>query len=161
MQSSSKVSESPTPWSPSRLIIPLGIITFCVLAFWLSTQFERVPPILKRGIQPSDFPQLVLGLMIFLSVVLIFKDDSDAPERISSRVWSTMGLLVGFVLVTEVDLFLGLGLFTLSLALLWGERRIWALALVSVIVPFAVFILFDVVFEIRFPRGLLTNIWYA
>ena len=144
----------------SRYAIPLGIIAFCAWAYWLSTQFERVPPILKRGMQPSDFPQLVIGLIIMLSVWLLFRDNSKAPERLTKMVQMTMGLLIGFVLIAEIDLFLGLGLFAASLAALWGERRVWAILLVSLVAPVAVFFLFDGIFEVRFPRGLLTNFWY-
>lgn len=144
----------------SRIVVPLGIITFCVWAFWLSTQFERVPPILKRGMQPSDFPQLVLGLIVFLAVWLLFRDRGAAPSRLSRMAQATMGLLIGFMLIAEIDLFLGLGLFALALTLLWGERRAWVLLLVGAIAPLAVFFLFDGIFEVRFPRGILTNFWY-
>lgn len=145
----------------SRYSIPLGIIAFCAWAYWLSTQFERVPPILKRGMQPEDFPQLVIGLIIMLSTWLIFRDDSKAPERLSKMVQMTMGLLVGFLLISEIDLFLGLGLFAASLTALWGDRRIWAIVLVGLVAPIIVFFLFDGVFEVRFPRGILTNLWYG
>lgn len=145
----------------SRYAVPLGIIAFCAWAYWLSTQFERVPPILKRGMQPSDFPQLVIGLIIMLSVWLLFRDKSEAPERLTKLVQMTMGLLIGFLLIAEIDLFLGLGLFAGSLAALWGERRPWAIVLVGLITPVAVFFLFDGIFEVRFPRGLLTNFWYG
>ena len=156
----------PNPSEPprraiSQIAIPLGIIAFCAWAFWLSTQFERVPPILKRGMQPSDFPQLVIGLIILLSVWLIFRDTSPAPERLAKTVQLSMALLVGFLLISEVDLFLALGLFAGSLTALWGERRIWAVLLVGLIAPLAIFFLFDGIFEVRFPRGLLTNIWYG
>lgn len=145
----------------SRYSISLGIIAFCAWAYWLSTQFERVPPILKRGMQPEDFPQLVIGLIIMLSTWLIFRDDSKAPERLSKMVQMTMGLLVGFLLISEIDLFLGLGLFAASLTALWGDRRIWAIVLVGLVAPIIVFFLFDGVFEVRFPRGILTNLWYG
>ena len=145
----------------SRYAVPAGIIVFCVWAYWLSTQFERVPPILKRGMQPEDFPQLVIGLIIMLSVYLIFRDDSKAPEPLTRMVQMTIGLLIGFLLIAEIDLFLGLGLFAVSLTALWGERRAWALVLVGIIAPVAVFVLFDGIFEVRFPRGLLTNLWYG
>ncbi len=145
----------------AQFAVPLGILVFCAWAFWLSTQFERVPPILKRGMQPSDFPQLVIGLIVLLSVWLLFKDRDEAPARLSRLVQSTIGLLIGFLLIAEIDLFLGLGLFAVSLAALWGERRVWALVLVGIIAPLAVFFLFNGIFEVRFPRGILTNLWYG
>lgn len=161
MLHSSDTSEQPSGRHISNYLIPLGIIAFCVLAYWLSTQFERVPPILKRGMQPSDFPQLIIGLIVMLSAWLIFRDESKAPERLTNVVWKTMGLLIGFLLIAGVDLFLGLGLFAASLTAVWGERRTWAIVLVGIFVPLAVFFLFDSIFEVRFPRGFLTNLWYG
>ena len=160
MQSEPEKTEA-TRRDISRIAVPLGIIAFCAWAFWLSTQFDRVPPILKRGMQPSDFPQLVIGLIVVLSVFLLFRDTSKAPERLTKMVQMTMGLLIGFVLIAEIDLFLGLGLFAASLTVLWGERRLWAILLVGIAAPIVIFFLFDGIFEVRFPRGLLTNFWYG
>ena len=39
-----------------RWLVPAAIIVFCACAWWVTTGFDRMPPILKRGIQPSDFP---------------------------------------------------------------------------------------------------------
>ncbi|AGI71418.1 hypothetical protein OA238_c12480 [Octadecabacter arcticus 238] len=158
----------------SRFIVPFGLIVFCVLTYWQTTQFDRVPPILLRGMQPADFPQLVLFLIVSLSAVLLYQawhsnppepevgaEPDDITPTMSPNVWKTMGLFIVFAVVAPVDLFLGLGVFGLCLTVLWGERRIWTLMLVAVIAPLLIFLLFDQVFEIRFPRGLLTNLWYG
>lgn len=144
----------------TRIAIPLGILASCAVAYWLSTTFERVPPILKRGMQPSDFPQLVILLIAALAVWLLFTDKSKAPQKLSLPVQVTIGLLIAFLLLSQIDLFLGLGVFAVLLAFFWGERRIPALALVAIVAPLAVFFLFDGIFDVRFPRGLLTNFWY-
>lgn len=144
-----------------RSMIPVGIIIFCLVAFWLTTQFDRVPPILKRGIQPEDFPQLVIGLIIALAAIIIFSDKSPAPQKLSPIVWKTITLIFGFVMLVEVDLFLALGIFAAALSVIWGERRIVVLGMLSIVMPLAVFFLFDFVFEIRFPKGLLTALWYG
>ena len=73
----------------------------------------------------------------------------------------TLGLLFGFLIIADVDFFLGLGLFATILSILWGERRAWAIIFVGFFVPLAVFFFFDILFEVRFPRGLLTNLWYG
>ena len=60
---------SSTPKPPGRVerwLVPALIILFCVGAFWLSTTFKKMPPILKRGMQPADFPQLLLITIILL-----------------------------------------------------------------------------------------------
>ena len=144
----------------ARLTIPAGLIIFCLAAFVLTTQFDRVPPILVRGMQPEHFPQLVLVLIIALAIAVAIIDPIVPVKRPEGMVWLSMALFGVFALVAQIDLFLGLGVFAGLLALAWGERRAWALALVAVLCPLLVFFLFDQVFEIRFPRGLLTNIWY-
>lgn len=172
----------------SRYAVPCGIIAFCLGTFWLTTQFDRVPPILLRGMQPSDFPQLVLIVIMVLAGLVMLQrapaasataaasDGSEAGESeageavtdsepdlppVSAHVWRSMGLLLVFIAVAQVDLFLGLGVFAGALTMVWGERRWWALLIVMVIAPLCVFFLFDQVFEIRFPRGLLTELWYG
>ena len=158
----------------NRFIVPLGLIIFCGLTFWQTTQFDRVPPILLRGMQPADFPQMVLLLIVSLCVGLLYQalrnvqqepttdaGADDFTRAMSFNVWKTMGLFLVFAAIAPVDLFLGLGVFALCLTALWGERRFRALVLVSLISPLFIFLLFDQVFEIRFPRGILTNIWYG
>ena len=169
----------------SRYAVPCGIIAFCLGAFYLTTQFDRVPPLLLRGMQPADFPQLVLITIIVLAVVVMIRpgprtadagwktstdDDADngheGPETVvkhapvSGHVWGSMALLLVFAAVAQIDLFLGLGVFAVSLSWLWGERRWWAFLIVMILAPLFIFFLFDQVFEVRFPRGLLTNLWY-
>ncbi|MEV8465370.1 tripartite tricarboxylate transporter permease [Fluviibacterium sp. DFM31] len=113
----------------SRSAFLLGTFAVSNWAFWLSTQFDRVPPILKRGMQPSDIPQLVIRLIIFLGIWLLFRETSLAPERLTMRVQMTTGPLIGCVLIAEIDLIPGLELFAVSLAARWGERRFWTVAL--------------------------------
>ncbi len=144
-----------------RWLVPAAIIAFCGIAWWITTGFDRMPPILKRGIQPSDFPQLIAGLIIFLTLLMMILDPVRVAERVTGRAWSSMALMGVFALVTLVDFFLALAIFAVGLALLWGERRPSILALVGLVVPVGVFFLFDLAFRIRFPRGLLTSLWYG
>ncbi len=144
-----------------RWLVTALIVAFCLAAFWVSTTFKKMPPILKRGIQPSDFPQLLLVLLIGLTVAMAWFDPIRVRERLHGTTVKTMGLFVLFPLLTMVDLFLALGVFAAGLTLVWGERRIHILAVVGIVVPVLIFFLFDQVFEIRFPRGLLTNLWYG
>lgn len=144
-----------------RWLVPVLIILFCVAAFWVSTTFKTMPPILKRGIQPSDFPQLVLGGLILLTLAMAWLDPVRVREKLQGKVVGTLLLLALFVAVTAIDLFLALGIFAASLSFFWGERRLPVLLLVGLVMPAVIFFLFDQVFEVRFPRGLLTNLWYG
>ena len=145
----------------SRWIIPGLIILFCTIAFYLTTQFDRVPEILKRGIQPSDFPQLILLLLIGLACLLPFENTQLNRPAVPPSVFISLSLMVVFVLLTHLDFFIALGCFGGMLSFSWGERRLGALLLVTLFFPTFVFFLFDLVFEVRFPRGLLTNLWYG
>ena len=153
--------EAPRRGAVTGLIAPAAILVFCAAAYWQTTTFDRVPPILKRGIQPADFPQLVILLMAGLAIWVAATERAPAPPPPPRPALLSLALLPGFVLLAHLDLFLALGAFGLCLARLWGERRLWAQATVCVAVPLCVFLLFDLVFEVRFPRGLLTNLWYG
>ncbi len=138
-----------------------AIIVFAALAIWATTTFERVPPILKRGIQPSDFPQLIAGLMIGLSVLMAVVNRDRAPDLLRHPTYLTIALLIVFVAVVQIDFFLALALFAAAMAFVWGERRPLLLGTVGLLVPVCIFLLFDLVFRIRFPHGLLTSLWYG
>ncbi len=144
-----------------RWMVPLTLIAFACVAIYISTTFKKMPPILKRGIQPSDFPQLICGLIIGLSLLMAWFDPARMQERISGKALLTIALMAGFVLLVQVDLFIALGVFAASLSALWGERRWIVLAAVGVAMPLVIFFVFDQAFQVRFPRGVLTNMWYG
>jgi len=137
------------------------IISFCGATFWISTTFDRMPPILKRGIQPADFPQLILILMLILTVAMIWLDPIIVDKRLDSKTVGSLVLFGVFGGLTFIDLFLALGAVAALLAMFWGERRWQAVVGIGLMMPALIFLLFDQVFEIRFPRGVLTNLWYG
>jgi len=120
-----------------------------------------MPPILKRGIQPSDFPQLILGMITCLTLAMVWLDPIRVRERLKNRTTGTIALFGLFAVTTAIDFMLALSVLAVALSAWWGERRISRLAIVGLAIPLIIFFLFDQVFEIRFPRGLLTNIWYG
>ena len=144
-----------------RLLVLVLIVAFCVVALYISTTFKKMPPILKRGIQPSDFPQLVLSAIVLLTLAMAWFDPISIRERLQGTVWGTLALFAVFAALSFVDFFLALAVFAVALTAYWGERRVGVLCVVGVLLPLAIFFLFDQVFEIRFPRGLLTNLWYG
>ena len=42
---------------------------------------------------------------------------------------------------------------------MWGERRLPVAGSLALATPISIFLLFDTVLRVRFPRGVLTN-WY-
>ena len=47
------------------------------------------------------------------------------------------------------------------MGLLWGEKRIWVSFLTATLTPLFIFLLFDFVLKIRFPRGILMDMYYG
>lgn len=156
MHQTSKTSARLTRW-----LVPAALIAFALGAIYISTTFKKMPPILKRGIQPSDFPQLISGLIIFLTLLMAYFDPIKVTEKVSRQTLYTLAAMAGFVALVQVDLFIALAAFALTLSLLWGERRLAVLALVALAMPLVIFLIFDQAFQIRFPRGVLTNLWYG
>ena len=142
-------------------VVTFVIISFCGATFWISTTFDRMPPILKRGIQPADFPQLILILMLILTVAMIWLDPIIVDKRLDSKTVGSLVLFGVFGGLTFIDLFLALGTVAALLAMFWGERRWHVVVGIGLMMPALIFLLFDQVFEIRFPRGVLTNLWYG
>ena len=142
-------------------VVTFVIISFCGATFWISTTFDRMPPILKRGIQPADFPQLILILMLVLTVAMIWLDPIIVEKRLDSKTVGSIVLLGVFGGLTLIDLFLALGAVAALQAMFWGERRWHVVVGIALMMPILIFLLFDQVFEIRFPRGVLTNLWYG
>jgi len=142
-------------------VVTFVIISFCGATFWISTTFDRMPPILKRGIQPADFPQLILILMLVLTVAMIWLDPIIVDKRLDSKTVGSLVLFGVFGGLTFIDLFLALGAVAALLAMFWGERRWHVVVGIGLMMPALIFLLFDQVFEIRFPRGVLTNLWYG
>ena len=62
-------------------------------------------------------------------------------------------------MTTYADFFIAIAVSMFILSTSWGEKRRYVAVLISVTVPLTLFLLFDEVLKIRFPRGLITN-WY-
>ena len=147
--------------TPESWLVALLIVAFCMAAIWLSLSFDKMPPILKRGIQPAEFPQLVCATIIVMTAYMTWRDPVTVAEPMGKKTPGTIVLMAVFVAFCSIDLFIALSLFAVALTMYWGERRPVFIAMVGLLVPIVIFFLFDLVFKIRFPRGLLTNLWYG
>ena len=126
--------------------------------------FDIVPPILNRGIQPATFPKGLLLLIIGLTLI-VFYLSIKKPWKIEKKLPKTFFLtLLSFILFVVVsktlDFFLAISLLSIFVSYCWGERRLFYLILVSIIFPIIVFIFFETILGLRFPPGIITNIYY-
>ena len=126
--------------------------------------FDIVPPILNRGIQPATFPKALLILIISLTLVIFYlstKKPWKVEKKLPIAFFITLFNFILFVLISKfLDFFLAISILSIFVSYYWGERRILYLLLVSIIFPIIVFIFFETILGLRFPSGIITNLYY-
>ena len=126
--------------------------------------FDIVPPILNRGIQPATFPKGLLFLIIVLTLIVFYlsvKKPWKIEKKLPKTFFLTLLSFILFVIVSKtLDFFLAISLLSIFVSYCWGERRLFYLILVSIIFPIIVFIFFETILGLRFPPGIITNIYY-
>ena len=141
------------------------IIIFISTILLITTfSFDIVPPILNRGIQPATFPKALLVLIISLTFVVYFlstKKSWKVEKKLPKTFYLTLTGFLLFVLISKtLDFFLAISILSIFVSYCWGERRVFYLLLVSIIFPIIVFIFFETILGLRFPPGIITNIYY-
>ena len=141
------------------------VIIFISTVLLISTfSFDIVPPILNRGIQPATFPKALLVLIIsltFLIYYLSIKKPWKIEKKLPKTFFLTLLSFLIFIIVSKtLDFFLAISLLSVFVSYSWGERRILYLLMVSIIFPIIVFIFFETILGLRFPPGIITNIYY-
>ena len=141
------------------------IIIFISIILLISTfTFDIVPPILNRGIQPATFPKGLLVLIIFLTSIVYFlsiKKPWKIKKRLPRTFFITLASFALFIIISKtLDFFLAISLLSIFVSYYWGERRVFYLIIVSIVFPVIVFIFFETILGLRFPPGIITNIYY-
>ena len=141
------------------------IIIFISSILLISTfSFDIVPPILNRGIQPATFPKALLVLIISLNLIIYYlsiKKPWKVQKKLPKTFFLTLLSFLIFAIISKtLDFFLAISLLSFFVSYYWGERRIFYLGLVSIIFPIIVFIFFETILGLRFPPGIITNIYY-
>ena len=141
------------------------IIIFISTVLLITTfTFDIVPPILNRGIQPATFPKALLVLIIsltFIVYILSTKKPWKVQKKLPKTFYLTLISFLIFVLISKtLDFFLAISILSVFVSYHWGEKRIFYLLLVSIIFPIIVFIFFETILGLRFPPGIITNIYY-
>jgi len=145
-------------------IVPIVLTGVSILIIYLALQLDLSPPmIVGDSMQPRSFPIFLMILNLVLTVALafqIYKTPPLQPEPINRVTWLSMSLMVVFYgLTITTDMFIGIAVVMFLMSLAWGERRLLIALANAILTPFLIFLLFDNVLRIRFPRGILMN-WY-
>ena len=144
--------------------VSFTIILVSTILLISTFSFDIVPPILNRGIQPATFPKGLLLLIIGLTLIVFYlsiKKPWKIEKKLPKTFFLTLLSFILFVIVSKtLDFFLAISLLSIFVSYCWGERRIFYLILVSIIFPIIVFIFFETILGLRFPPGIITNIYY-
>tara|TARA_Y100001954_G_scaffold174067_1_gene184935 strand:- start:312 stop:818 length:507 start_codon:yes stop_codon:yes gene_type:complete len=142
------------------------IIILISIALLVTTfTFDIVPPILNRGIQPATFPKALLVLIIVMTLLIYYfatKNPWKVQKKLPKSFFLTLLSFIIFVIISKtLDFFLGISALSIFVSYCWGEKRIIYLLLVGIIFPVIVFIFFETILGLRFPPGIITNIYYS
>ena len=146
--------------------IPLLLTIFSIIIIGISLQLDTSPEmIVGDSMQARSFPIFLMILNLILISVLTFQYKKNNPDPIKLEkfpTWGSMGLFfIFYILTVYTDMFIGIFVVMLLMGLLWGEKRIWVSFLTAALTPLFIFLLFDFVLKIRFPRGILMNLYYG
>ena len=143
----------------------LVIILISIALLIITFTFDIVPPILNRGIQPATFPKALLVLIIVMTLLIYYlatKNPWKVEKKLPKSFYLTLfSFLIFLVISKTLDFFLAISVLSIFVSYCWGEKRIFYLLLVGIIFPVIVFIFFETILGLRFPPGIITNIYYS
>ena len=151
------------------LWITLVLLVICGLLYYETSTWETVVPALSQNIPPTFFPRVIIGCIIFLSLLLPFesyhaiKQGTDLEEDRSARIEPITFITgLGLVLIVALSEWLGtdlsMVLACVLLPILWGERRWWRVALFATLFPLIVHLIFVEGLLVHFLPGILEPI---
>lgn len=152
------------PYWRAAYVVGGVILAFCAIVFYLTTTFEEVPAALGQGVPPTQFPRLLVAIMVVLTGVMLYETRNLPAKRrkpVPGMVYATAALLTAAIVAIHwVGIIAALMAVCVLMPLLWGERRFVSLAVYAVLFPLLTFLLFYGVLEVRFPKGLVEVLFY-
>ena len=147
-------------------IIPLIITIFSLAVIAIALQLDTSPEmIVGDSMQARSFPIFLMILQLILVGILTFQFYKNNPKTVPLEKFHTWGsmllFLIFYLLTVYTDMFIGIFVVIFLMSVLWGEKRLWVAFLTATVTPGLVFLLFDFVLKIRFPRGILMNLYYG
>ena len=147
-------------------LVPLILSIFSLAVIAIALQLDTSPEmIVGDSMQARSFPIFLMILKLILIGILSFQFYKNNPKPVALEkyhTWGSMFLFLLFYLLTVyTDMFIGIFVVMLLMGLLWGEKRIWLSFLTATLTPLLIFLLFDFVLKIRFPRGILMDMYYG
>ncbi len=144
-------------------LVGVAILIFCAIVFALTLTFDDVPSALSHGVPPTQFPRLLVGFIVALTLLVMFEGRKKPPSErkpLPRMVYLSTALLLVFVaLLNWVGTMVAMIGICIALPLLWGERKYVPILLLAALFPIAVYYLFSEVMEVRFPASVFTTLF--
>ena len=165
VQKSKRANKSLPFFFKDEFKVSFAIIFVSTILLITTFTFDVVPPILNRGIQPATFPKALLILIILMSLLIYYlaiKNPWKVEKKLPKSFFLTLLSFFIFVVISKtLDFFLAISALSIFVSYYWGEKRIFYLLLVGIIFPVIVFVFFETILGLRFPPGIITNIYYS
>ena len=148
-------------------IIPLFLTLFSFVVIYLSLQLDTSPEmIVGDSMQARSFPIFLMVINLLLVAILSLQFYKTYPKEIELEkfpTWSSMLLFLIFYIIILIsgDMFVAIPIVMFLMSLTWGQKKVWVSLTNAIVTPLSIFLLFDYVLQVRFPRGWLTNIYYG
>ena len=148
-------------------IIPLFLTLFSFVVIYLSLQLDTSPEmIVGDSMQARSFPIFLMVINLLLVGILSLQFYKTYPKEIELEkfpTWSSMLLFLVFYIIILIigDMFVAIPIVMFLMGLTCGQKKIWISLTNAIVTPLSIFLLFDYVLQVRFPRGWLTNIYYG
>ncbi len=143
---------------PADYIVGAVILLVCAILYGITLTFETVPPSLSQNVPPERFPQLILGVIAALTVVMMFQARKRPAKKRKfvprTAVYTGTILILFMVVHAWLGTLVTMSLFLLALPILWGERRYPFVLIYAVLFPTAVYGLFVKILQVRFYWGI-------
>ena len=86
----------------------------------------------------------------------------EGSKKLPKSFFLTLLSFFIFVVISKtLDFFLAISALSIFVSYYWGEKSIFYLLLVGIIFPVIVFVFFETILGLRFPPGIITNIYYS
>ena len=165
VQKSKRANKSLPFFFKDEFKVSFVIIFVSVVLLITTFTFDIVPPILNRGIQPATFPKALLILIIAMTLIVYYlatQNPWKVQKKLPKSFFLTLLSFVIFLIISKtLDFFLAISVLSIFVSYCWGEKRIFYLLLVGLIFPAIVFVFFETILGLRFPPGIITNIYYS
>lgn len=148
-------------------IIPLFLTLFSFAVIYLSLQLDTSPEmIVGDSMQARSFPIFLMVINLLLVGILSLQFYKTYPKEVELEkfpTWSSMLLFLIFYIIIFIsgDMFVAIPIVMFLMGLTWGQKKVWISLTNAIVTPLSIFLLFDYVLQVRFPRGWLTNIYYG